>query len=111
MTTSLNLEQIEQKLKSEKARIHAKVAPQQPTSGVNPDRDDRAQSFAARERRLALQDVDQARLLQIEAALERIDDGSYGVCAHCEASIAPGRLEIIPYATLCIDCQQKQNQN
>jgi DnaK suppressor protein len=42
-------------------------------------------------------------LVEIEAALGRIDDGTYGTCASCGKPIAVERLEAIPYATLCID--------
>lgn len=41
---------------------------------------------------------------QIRAALQRIADGSYGICANCGADIAPARLEALPTATLCIGC-------
>jgi DnaK suppressor protein len=42
-------------------------------------------------------------LAEIEAALARIDDGTYGRCAKCGQPIATERLEAVPYATLCID--------
>lgn len=41
---------------------------------------------------------------QIRAALQRIEDGSYGTCANCGAPIAPARLKALPTATLCINC-------
>ena len=46
--------------------------------------------------------------IQIEEALERIADGAYGTCAGCGKPIEPGRLEIIPYAIYCINCQKEQ---
>lgn len=45
-------------------------------------------------------------LAEIEAALGRIDDGSYGTCTSCSKPIPPDRLEARPWATLCIDCQR-----
>ncbi len=45
-----------------------------------------------------------AQLREIDAALQRIDDGSYGDCAHCERPINPRRLDADPTARLCIDC-------
>jgi RNA polymerase-binding protein DksA len=42
-------------------------------------------------------------LIEIEAALGRIDAGTYGVCAACGGPIGEERLEAVPYATLCID--------
>jgi DnaK suppressor protein len=42
-------------------------------------------------------------LVEIEAALARIDDGTYGLCAVCGSPIGEERLQAVPYATLCID--------
>ncbi|MGH3022180.1 MAG: TraR/DksA family transcriptional regulator [Gaiellaceae bacterium] len=42
----------------------------------------------------------------VNRALERIDEGTYGTCARCGKQIAEERLEAIPYATRCIDCQR-----
>jgi len=47
----------------------------------------------------------QARLAAIEAALRRIDDGSYGECRECGEAIASARLFARPEARLCIDCE------
>ena len=44
------------------------------------------------------------QLREIDAALRRIDDGSYGDCERCEEPIDPRRLEADPTARLCIDC-------
>src|SRR5690606_36479873 len=44
------------------------------------------------------------RLADIAAALERLDAGTYGVCANCGEAIAPARLEARPYARTCISC-------
>jgi DnaK suppressor protein len=45
-------------------------------------------------------------LAEIDAALERIEAGTYGECANCGAEIPAERLEALPYATLCIDCKR-----
>ena len=45
-------------------------------------------------------------LAQIDAALTRIDDGSFGTCANCGKQIPEERLEARPWASLCIDCQR-----
>jgi RNA polymerase-binding protein DksA len=47
-------------------------------------------------------------LAEIDAALKRIDDGTYGQCTNCGKQIAPERLEARPWATLCIDCQRQR---
>jgi DnaK suppressor protein len=45
-------------------------------------------------------------LQEVEDALSRISDGSYGLCRLCEAKIKPARLNAVPWAALCIDCQE-----
>jgi RNA polymerase-binding protein DksA len=45
-------------------------------------------------------------LVGIDEALGRIENGTFGVCSRCGAQIAEERLEAIPYATRCIDCQR-----
>jgi RNA polymerase-binding transcription factor len=47
-------------------------------------------------------------LAEIDAALERIEDGTYGTCSNCGKPIAPERLEARPWATLDIDCQRQR---
>jgi RNA polymerase-binding protein DksA len=47
-------------------------------------------------------------LHEIEAALKRIEDGTYGQCTNCGKQIPAERLEALPYATLCIDCQRQR---
>lgn len=42
---------------------------------------------------------------QIKSALERLTVGTYGLCTRCSRAIVPGRLEALPYAETCIDCQ------
>jgi RNA polymerase-binding protein DksA len=46
-------------------------------------------------------------LSQIDAALKRIDDGTYGTCVRCGREIAPERLEAYPWASLCIECKRE----
>lgn len=49
-------------------------------------------------------------LRQSQVALERIEDGSYGVCEACEGPIGKLRLQAFPRATLCMACKQKQER-
>ena len=49
----------------------------------------------------------QAMLVKITVALQRIDDGDYGLCRKCEEEINPKRLEFDPTAIYCIDCASK----
>lgn len=49
-------------------------------------------------------------LEEIDAALARIDDGTYGLCEHCRRPIVAERLEALPWATLCIEDKRKQER-
>jgi len=46
------------------------------------------------------------RLQSIEAAIKAIDSGQYGVCIRCEEDISEKRLEAVPWASMCIRCQE-----
>ena len=49
-------------------------------------------------------------LEEIEAALKRIDDGTYGICTNRGEQISAERLEALPWATLCIDCARDRER-
>jgi DnaK suppressor protein len=57
------------------------------------------------QRDLAMRDRAIQHLAQVEAALARLDDGSFGQCLRCGRQIAPARLEALPWAAHCIECQ------
>ena len=67
---------------------------------------DRANNAYNRELNFSLSDSERVLLLQIEEALRRVYDGSYGRCASCGNPIALPRLEAVPWARYCIDCQE-----
>ena len=48
--------------------------------------------------------------MAIDAALQRIEAGTYGKCVNCGAPIPEERLEAMPWATLCIDCKRKEER-
>jgi len=57
------------------------------------------------------QSDDTRRILQlVSEALERIKDGSYGLCVGCQEEVQIKRLEAVPWARHCIECQEKQEQ-
>jgi RNA polymerase-binding transcription factor len=58
------------------------------------------------QRDLALRDHNQQHLAAVDAALARLDAGTYGRCMSCGSPIAAERLEALPWAALCIDCQR-----
>jgi RNA polymerase-binding protein DksA len=55
----------------------------------------------------SLEENSEQVLKAIEGALERIHDGTFGICRSCGQPISEERLEAIPYATECIDCRRK----
>jgi DnaK suppressor protein len=63
-----------------------------------------------REINFILSDRERLKIQQIDDALERIEDGSYGVCESCGLEVAEERLEAMPFTRLCHDCQQEQER-
>ncbi len=62
---------------------------------------DRAQSLSSHARRM---------LTDVDAALVRMEEGTYGRCANCDTPIERDRLEALPYATLCMDCKRGEER-
>jgi DnaK suppressor protein len=58
-----------------------------------------------------LAEVESRELASIESALERMRDGTYGKCEACGAVIPLARLQALPYAVLCIQCQQEAEEH
>ena len=59
---------------------------------------------------LSLMQSDEMTLDSIEAAIEKIEDGVYGVCEDCTGPISKARLNAIPHTPLCIKCAQKNER-
>jgi DnaK suppressor protein len=49
-----------------------------------------------------------SQLRAIEEALLKIDEGTFGICEDCEEKIAPGRLNAMPFALRCVECQERR---
>ncbi|HEY6606773.1 MAG TPA: TraR/DksA C4-type zinc finger protein [Gaiellaceae bacterium] len=71
---------------------------------------DTATETVDREIDYTLEEHDGRLLESIDAALARIDAGTYGTCVNCGRAIAPERLEAMPWATLCIDCKREEER-
>lgn len=67
---------------------------------------DRANNSYNRELMFSISDSERLLLLQIEAALNRMEAKTYGRCTNCGNNIHPLRLEAVPWARFCIDCQE-----
>ncbi len=79
-------------------------------SGNIPDPNDRATVESDRNFELRIRGRERKLLDKIDEAIERIEDGSYGICDSCGGKIGLKRLEARPVATYCIECKTKQEQ-
>ena len=71
---------------------------------------DRANNSYNREFMFALSGAEREVLAEIDQALQRIEDGSYGNCLNCDEAIPKTRLKAVPWARYCIDCQERAEQ-
>ena len=67
----------------------------------------------AAERDLAIANLDRGteNARRVRAAIDRLDEGTYGICLDCDEEIAPNRLKAIPWAELCIRCQEASDSS
>jgi len=49
-------------------------------------------------------------LYELDDALKKIEEGTFGICEECHSLIAKGRLKVVPYARLCVKCQEKKEK-
>ena len=63
-----------------------------------------------REMSINLVSTEQAILYQIDDALKRLEEGSFGICQECQRAITMSRLQAVPYASLCVRCQRSKEQ-
>ena len=79
-------------------------------SNVAQDLVDKAETSYTKEFLLSLSDGDREKLLLIDEALKRLEHGEFGVCQICQKEISAKRLGAVPWTPLCIDCQQKAEE-
>ncbi len=77
----------------------------------SPDALDEVQNAAERELAIRNLDRESNMLRNVRAALHRMDEGTFGVCAHCEEDISIKRLNAVPWAAYCIQCQETADRN
>jgi RNA polymerase-binding protein DksA len=63
-----------------------------------------------RELDLSIEDSTEHVIAAIDEALKKIEEGTFGTCAHCGSQIAEARLEAMPYATKCIECKRLEER-
>ncbi len=71
---------------------------------------DRATIESERSFELRIRDRERKLIKKIRKALERIDEGTYGICEECGEDIGVKRLEARPVTTLCIECKSRQEE-
>jgi RNA polymerase-binding transcription factor len=98
------LEQKKQELSNELAK--ARSAEAESNEESTQDIADKAVSSYTREFLYSLTDGERTLLLQIDEALGRIDDGSYGFCGNCGVQMSEKRLTAVPWTPYCVDCQE-----
>jgi DnaK suppressor protein len=75
-----------------------------------PDLGDRALSTISRDLLYQLTTGERDILRRIDDALDRIEHGSYGTCINCEKKVQLARLEAVPWARHCVECQELQDR-
>ncbi len=98
-------------LESERARLEAVIAQMDAEGGTNLGlgnhmADDATEAFEQAKEQALHWNAEQL-LKQVNDALERFQQGTYGLCIQCGDEIDPARLKALPYATLCLRCQQR----
>jgi len=107
-TLALFREQLEGMLAELDEEAAATVDDMRHDSALFPDPTDRASLESERNLTLRIRDRERKLRSKIEEALERIEDGTFGICEECEEEIAESRLRARPVTTLCVRCKQLQ---
>ncbi|HET8644616.1 MAG TPA: TraR/DksA C4-type zinc finger protein [Vicinamibacteria bacterium] len=74
------------------------------------DAEEQSMEDFVRDMDVALIVMESETLRRIDEALLKLDAGTYGVCAACDETIAEPRLKALPFATLCRDCQEREEE-
>ena len=74
-------------------------------------RDEQANEATELRRQLYSEEHLKLTLIQIEHALNKFDDGKYGLCENCGQPIELARLEAVPYACLCVNCKAMEEKH
>ena len=88
--------------------LHDVHAGQESTDDNADDFADRANNSFNRELMFSLSNNERQMLIRIDEAFQRLEDGSYGRCDHCEEPIGLPRLKALPWARYCIECQERE---
>ena len=107
-------ELLKQRLEEQRARLLDEIEQFRITGrdnlGYGNHQADDATAAFEQAKELSLLQNSERVLIQVDAALARFEEGAYGVCERCGQQIDPARLKALPYATLCMNCQQRSEQ-
>jgi DnaK suppressor protein len=104
----LNIDNIRENLISERDALFAKLNGNDLSvdDTETPDPVDLAVQNYSKNVLLAVSENDSRQLQMIDEALQRIEDEEYGTCQNCSKAIMPKRLQAVPWARYCLDCQE-----
>ena len=110
--TKAQLKEIKQKLIDEREAILSKLSTNDLSvdDSETPDPVDLAVRNYSKNVMLAVSENESRQLVLINEALGRMEDDEYGLCQNCENDINPKRLNAVPWARYCLDCQQLLEQ-
>jgi DnaK suppressor protein len=110
--SELNLKEIKDRLIAERENLLNKLKENDLSidDSETPDPVDLAVRNYSKNVMLAVSENESRQLLLINEALERIEDEEYGLCQNCEKEINPKRLDAIPWARYCLNCQELVEQ-
>ena len=121
MTTTIDSEHFRNRLREERKRVKEAIDylhEENPGSVEDETQDSTADNHPAdvatvtfdRELDYSLEENEERLLTAIDAALARIEEGTFGICRTCAQPIAEERLEALPWTTQCIDCKRKEER-
>jgi RNA polymerase-binding protein DksA len=107
------LEGMRKRLSEELEQLKSTVRPADERREGSPfgKREEEATESFELEKRLTLEKRIREQLAEVEHALQKFEDGTYGLCDNCGQPIDPARLEALPQASLCLNCKTLQTKN
>jgi RNA polymerase-binding transcription factor len=106
-----DLERFRRALEEEKSKLSSELsknrdAEQETAEEMTQDIADKASSSYTKEFLFSLTDAEREKVKEIDDALDRIEEGTYGLCQRCANPIAEKRLNAVPWTPYCVDCRE-----
>lgn len=117
--TSEEIDEQREELVTELERMEARIAEseaelaeflQEGNDGAGRDPADVGSSNLERDQEMSIANNGREVVSQLRVALQRFDDGKYGLCEVCRNPIGKGRLQVFPRATQCVTCKQREER-